>query len=73
MSTPVTPDVPVKGTKAIVGASIATAIAFLGALGTALTDNVITPLEWTIIGVATLTALGGTGYSVYRTVNAPKV
>lgn len=44
--------------KVIAKAIVGTAIAFLGALGTALTDGIIDPVEWTVIGVATLTAAG---------------
>lgn len=58
--------------KAWVGGAVATAIAFLGALGTALTDGAVTGLEWTIIGVATLTAFGGAFGGVYATPNKVK-
>lgn len=37
---------------------IATAVAFLGSLGTALADGEVTALEWVGIGVATLVAAG---------------
>lgn len=58
--------------KAWVSGATATAIAFLGALGVALTDGVIDPVEWTVIGVATLTAFGGAAGLVYATPNKDK-
>jgi hypothetical protein len=48
--------------KAVVGALIAG----LGALGTALSDNSIAPIEWVGVGSATLIAL----YGVWRVPNS---
>ena len=39
-------------------ASITTVLAFLGALGTAIVDNAITPVEWVMIATATVGAFG---------------
>ncbi len=49
--------------KAIVGA----AVAGLTALGTALADNQVTPVEWVTVAIATLGALG----LVYAVPNRP--
>lgn len=61
-----------KATKAILGAAVATVVAFLGALSTALDDNVVTGQEWVTIALATVTALGGVGGVVYAVRNKPK-
>jgi hypothetical protein len=39
-------------------AIVALILAFLGALGTALTDGVVTPLEWVAVATATVTTAG---------------
>lgn len=59
-------------TKAYIGAGIGTAVAFLGSLGVALTDNVITPAEWITATVVGLTALGTVFGGVYATTNKVK-
>lgn len=46
--------------KPIAKAITAAVIAGLGALSTALTDELVTGPEWITVAVATLTALGGT-------------
>ena len=65
---------PIKTTaaKAVVGAAIATAVAFLGVLSTALDDGVVTGQEWVSIALATVIALGGVGGVVYAVPNRPK-
>lgn len=62
-----------KATKAILGAAVATAVAFLGALSTALVDGTVTGQEWVNIALATVLALGGVGGLVYAVPNRPKV
>lgn len=62
-----------KATKAILGAAVATAVAFLGALSTALDDGAVTGQEWISIALATIIALGGVGGLVYAIPNRPKV
>lgn len=66
------PTAPTTATKAYVGAAIATAVAVLGSVGVALTDNVITPAEWVAASLAGLVALGGVFGGVYVTTNRPK-
>lgn len=58
--------------KAVVGAAVATAVAFLGALSTALDDGAVSGQEWVIIALATVIALGGVGGTVYGVTNRPK-
>lgn len=66
-------------TKAVVAGVIATGVAFLGALGVALTPDAtgaggeVTGLEWTMIGTATLVALGAVFGGTYATTNRPKL
>lgn len=58
-------------TKAIVGAVYSGVVAFLGGLAIALTDNVVTPLEWVTIAGATVVATGGSAGFVYYVPNKP--
>lgn len=59
--------------KAYVGAAVAVLIAFLGALATATADGSgISTNEWLTAAVVGLTALGGTGYAVYKMPNTAK-
>jgi hypothetical protein len=49
-----------------VAATVATiAVAFLGALGVAITDNVVTGQEWVTIAIATIVATGLVGGATY--------
>lgn len=52
-------------TKAWFAGAIATVVAFLGALITAATDNVVTGQEWLVVALATVTALGGVAGGTY--------
>lgn len=61
-----------KATKALLGAAVATAVAFLGALSTALDDGTVSGQEWISIALATVIALGGVGGLVYAVPNRPK-
>ena len=65
-------DVKTTAAKAWVAGGIGVAVAFLGGLTTALTDNVVTPVEWTIIASTTLVAAGGLFGGVYATPNKLK-
>lgn len=56
-----------KYAKAIVG----TGVAFLGGLGTALADGVVTPLEWVGISSVTLVAAGAIFYVPNKGTSAP--
>lgn len=53
--------------KAIAAAAATVAVAFLGALGVAVADNVITPGEWITIATATIVATGLVGGTTYLT------
>lgn len=44
--------------KAVAKAVYGGAVAFVGALGTALTDGAVTPVEWCTVAGVTLAALG---------------
>jgi hydroxymethylpyrimidine/phosphomethylpyrimidine kinase len=58
--------------KAIVGATIAAAVAGLGVMFTGLDDGIISAQEWIGTAIATLTALGATFGGVYATTNKLK-
>jgi len=59
--------------KAWVAGAIGIGVAFLSGLTVALTgDNVITPVEWTVIGTGTLVAAGTLFGGVYATPNRAK-
>lgn len=49
-------------------AVVAGGVAFGGALGTALADGSVTPLEWVVVATTTLVALG----AVFGVENGPK-
>lgn len=57
--------------KAIAGAVYSGLVAFLGGLAIALTDNVVTALEWVTIAGATVVATGGAAGLVYYVPNKP--
>jgi hypothetical protein len=54
--------------KTYIKAIIATLVAALGALATALTDDVVTGSEWVTVALAAVVAAGG----VYGIANRPK-
>lgn len=57
--------------KAYVGAGLAAAAAGLAAAGTALSDEVVTAQEWTVIIGAVVVSLGTVFGGVYATRNSP--
>lgn len=57
--------------KAIAGSIYSGLVAFLGTLTVALSDEVITSLEWVTIASATVIAVGGAAGLVYYVPNKP--
>lgn len=72
MSTPI-PTQKTTAAKAVVGAVYSGVVAFLGTLTVALTDEVVTGLEWVTIASATVIAIGGAAGLVYYVPNKPQI
>lgn len=65
------PGTPQTKTKAYVAAAAAATVAFLGALGTALTDGSVSAQEWTTVIIAGIVGAGLAGIGTAATPNRP--